>query len=242
MALLSIGALAGFGQSFDVATVKASARVLGRDTISPIAITPTGLTAHNVTLKRLIGQAYGAQPFQIMGGPGWLDSNEYDVEAKVSAGVSREQMNAMLRSLLAERFALKVHTGSVAKQVYELTPGPGGARIHPVKEGETPKSGTRVFRGDMQQFANFLGVQLSIPPIEDPTRPSFASGPPVPVLDRSGLDGVFEIPTEFRPEAGADMFTQWQRALRELGLRLVVRANKLDAVVVDAASPTPLAN
>src|SRR4051812_5575742 len=169
--LLTLGTLAGFGQSFDVASVKASAHVLGRDTISPIAISRTGLTAHNVTLKRLIVQAYGVQPFQIMGGPGWLDSSEYDVEAKVSMGVSREQMNAMLRSLLLDRFALKVHTGSVAKRVYELMSGPGGVRLQPVKEGETPKSGARVFRGDMQQFANFLGVQLSIPPIEDPTRP-----------------------------------------------------------------------
>src|SRR4051794_27810914 len=120
--LLSLGALAGLGQSFDVASVQASAQVFGRDTISPGADSPSGLSAHNVTLKRLIGQAYGAQPFQIVGGPGWLDSNEFDVEAKVSAAVSREQMNAMLRSLLAERFDLKVHTGSVAKQVYELTP------------------------------------------------------------------------------------------------------------------------
>ncbi|MEO8372807.1 MAG: TIGR03435 family protein [Candidatus Solibacter sp.] len=237
--LLTLGVLAGFGQGFDVASVKVSAHVLGKDTIWPIAISPTGLIAHNVTLKRLIGQAYDAQPFQIIGGPGWLDSDEYDVEAKVSAAASREQMKAMLRSLLAERFALKVHTDSVTKQVYELRPGPGGVRIHPVKEGETPKSGTRVFRGEMRQFANFLGVQLSIPPIEGATRPSFAAGPAVPVLDRTGLEGIFEIATDVRPEAGADMFTLWQRALRELGLRLVVRANKLDAVVIDGASPTP---
>jgi uncharacterized protein (TIGR03435 family) len=94
----------------------------------------------------------------------------------------------------------------------------------------------------MQQFANFLGVQLSIPPIEDPTRPSFATGPPVPVLDRTGLEGIFEIAVDVRPEAGADMFTLWQRALRDMGLRLVVRANKLDAVIIDAALATPRAN
>jgi uncharacterized protein (TIGR03435 family) len=240
--LLTIGVLAGFGQSFDVASVKASARVAGKDTVSPIAISPTGLTAHNVTLKRLIGQAYGVQPFQIVGGPPWLDSNEYDVEARVSADSPREQMNARLRSLLTERFGLVVHAGSVAKQVYELTPDRGGVRIQAVKEGETPKAGARVFRGDMQQFANFLGVQLSIPPIEDPTRPSFATGPPVPVLDRTGLEGIFEIAVDVRPEAGADMFTLWQRALRDMGLRLVVRANKLDAVIIDAALATPRAN
>jgi len=94
----------------------------------------------------------------------------------------------------------------------------------------------------MQQFANFLGVQLSIPSIEDPTRPSFATGPPVPVLDRTGLEGIFEIATEVRPEAGVDMFTLWQRALRELGLRLLVRENRLETVVIDSASATPRAN
>jgi len=237
----AIGVLAAFGQSFDVASVKRSTRVAGRDTVSPITITFTGLTAHNVTLKRLLGHAYGVQPFQVSGGPGWLDSNEYDVEARVSAAVPRDQMYAMLRSLLAERFELQVHVGSVAKQVYELTPDRGGVRIPPVKEGETPKTADSIFRGDMRQFSYFLGVQLSIPPIEDPTRPSFATGPPMPVLDRTGLDGIFEIAT-VRPEAGADMFTLWQRALRELGVRLVVRDATLESVVIDAASPTPRAN
>ncbi len=240
--LLAIGVLAGFGQSFDVASVKPSAHVLGKDVVTPIAISPTGLTAHNVTLKRLIGQAYGVQPFQIVGGPGWLDSNEYDVEARVSAAAPREQMNAMLRALLVDRFGLQVHTGSMTKSVYEMVPDRGGVRIHAVKEGEPSRAGARAFRGDMQQFANFLSVELSIPSIEDPTRPSFATGPPVPVLDRTGLDGIFEIATDVRPEAGVDMFTLWQRALRELGLRLLVRENKLETVVIDAASSTPRAN
>src|SRR4051794_26127993 len=185
--LLMVGVFACSCQEFDVASVKTSATLVGKDVVVPFTISPTGFTGHNVTLKRLIVQAYGVEPFQVVGGPAWLDSNEYDIEARTSAPASGEQMRGALRMLLAERFGLKAHTGSVVKQVYELRPDRNGVGIHPIKEGEPPKSGGRAFRGDMQQFANFLGVQLSIPAIEDPTRPSFASGSPVPVLDRTGL-------------------------------------------------------
>ena len=104
-----LATVAGFGQSFDVASVKPSLRTVGKDAMTPIIISPNGLSARNVTLKRLIVQAYGVQPHQILGGPNWLDSSEYDVEAKAGAAVSRDEIRSMLRALLTERFRLAVH-------------------------------------------------------------------------------------------------------------------------------------
>ena len=209
---------AGFTQSFDVASVKASARTLGRDVATPMAIVPTGIIAHNATLKRLIVQAYGVQPYQVTGGPGWLDASEYDVEGKVGAVVSREQLNAMLRTLLAERFHLKVQRQTKELRVYEMVVDAGGLKLRPVEIDDATGGGG--FRGTMTQLAQLVSVQLSIPPIDDPSRPSIASGPPVPVVDKTGLDGTYEFPLDLRPEAGTDMFTLWQRKLRDLGLRL----------------------
>ena len=239
MILLTIGVLAGFGQSFDVASVKASARIMGKDVVTPITISPTGVTAHNATLKRLIGQAYGVQPFQIAGGPPWLDSNEYDVEARASASARREQMDAMLRTLLAERFHLKVQRQTKEMRVYELAVDAVGLKIRPVPETPTEARG---FPGTMRQLADLLSVQLSIPPISDPTRPSVASGPPVPVMDKTGLDSIYQFPLDLRPEAGVDMFTLWQRRLRELGLRLENRRGPVEVVVVESAEKVPIAN
>ena len=47
-----------------------------------------------------------------------------------------------------------------------------------------------------------------------------ASGPPVPVIDNTGLTGTYDFPVETAPEPGVDMFEVWQRRLHEAGLRL----------------------
>jgi uncharacterized protein (TIGR03435 family) len=236
------------GQSFDVASIKPSQRLVGKDAMTPIAVGPAGLSGRNVTLKRLIVQAYGLQPHQIFGGPNWLDAAEYDIDAKAGGPVSREQLGLMLRTLLADRFKLTLHRDANELRVYELVADKSGPKIHAVKDGETSTAktggaGPRNFRGDLQQFANFLSVQLSIPAIDDPGKPSIASGPPVPVVDRTGLPGVFEINVDLKPEPGVDMFALWQRVLQDrLGLKLESRKTKVDVLVIDRAERIPTAN
>src|SRR2546423_15693749 len=100
---------AGFGQTFDAASIKPSLRTVGKDAMTPIMFNAAGLTAKNVTLKRLIVHAYGMEPHQVLGGPNWLDSSEYDVEAKAGAPILRGEPGTMLRALLTERFHLAVH-------------------------------------------------------------------------------------------------------------------------------------
>jgi uncharacterized protein (TIGR03435 family) len=244
--LVLSGAL--FGQSFDVASIKPSPRQVGRDANNQVSITPSGFTGRNVTLKRLVVQAYGLQPYQIFGGPNWLDGAEYDVDAKADGPLTKERLAAMLRTLLAERFHLAVHHDARELRVYELVADKGGPKIHPVQESAAPgaqsgAAGPRHFHGDLQQFANLLSIQLSIPVMDDPGRPSIASGPPVPVVDKTGLQGIFDLNVEIRPETGVDMYTLWQRVLQEqLGLRLESRKDKVDVLVVDGAQRIPTAN
>src|SRR5580658_6831971 len=99
---LVIGALRA--QGFDVASVKPSAKPVGPDYNNQITIGPSTFSGKNVTLKRLIVQAYGVTPPQVFAGPKWLDESEYDVEAKADRAVSRAQLRAMLQPLLAARF------------------------------------------------------------------------------------------------------------------------------------------
>jgi uncharacterized protein (TIGR03435 family) len=236
------------GQSFDVASIKPSQRPVGRDANNQISIGPAGFTGRNATLKRLIVQAYGVQPYQVVGGPNWLDGAEYDIDAKAGGPVPKERLAQMLRTLLADRFQLAVHHDTKELHVYELVADKGGPKIQPVKDPEAPraKSGAtdpRSFRGDLQQFANVLSIQLSIPMMDDPGRPSIASGPPVPVVNKTGLDGIYDFNVQIRPEVGVDMYTLWQRALREqLGLRLESRKDNVDVLVVDRAERIPTAN
>src|SRR5262249_34470005 len=143
-------------------------------------------------------------------GPTWLDKNEYDVIARMPEGAGRDQIPLMVRSLLFSRFRLKEHTETRQMRVYELTVDQGGPKIRPVQPGsaKAPGSGFH-FRGDMRQFADLLAVQFSIPAADNPNVPVRASSSPMPVLDKTGLQGIYEFSVDVRPELGTDAFTVW---------------------------------
>ena len=138
-----------FGQSaFDVASVKPSQSIVGKDYGNQISITPTGFSGKNVTLKRLIEEAYRLQPHQVSGGLNWLDVSEYDIEAKVGAPTTKEQLLPMLRTLLTDRFRLSFHHEQKEFRVYELVTDKGGAKIQPLKGCWNLR-----WRGDSKTFA-----------------------------------------------------------------------------------------
>ena len=229
--------------TFDVASVRPSQHAVGPDYNNQIRYSPAAVTFKNVTLKRLIAEAYRLQLNQITG-PRWIDQNEYDIEAKTTGVASREQMAVMLRSLLAERFSLKEHNETREMRVYELVTDKTGPKIHPVNDGEAAKAGAGFhFHGDLRQFADLLAVQFSIPAPMSPNEPARAGGPLIPVLDQTGLPGIYDFSVDIRPELGTDLFTLWQRALRDqLGLGVESRKSSVTIVVVDDAARMPTEN
>ena len=237
---------AAFGQNsakvltFEVASIRPSERALGPDANNRLAITPAGLSAKNATLRRLVAEAYHLQLRQVLG-PRWLDEREYDVEAKAAGPVTREDLASMLRALLAERFKLQQHRETRDLRVYELVADAGGVKIHPGVQNEVDRG--MHFHGDMRQLADLLAVQLTIVTPDDPARPGRAGGDPVPVLDKTGLPGIYDFSVDVRPEPGSDMFALWQRTLRDqLGLRLNGRRSKVEVVVIDSADQLPTGN
>ncbi len=224
-------------QTFDVASVKPSRQTLGRDADKPVVFGPSGLTGRNVTLKRLIVQAYTVQPHQVLGGPKWLDDSEYDIDAKADAPATQDQLRVMLRALLAERFRLALHRETKELHVYELLVDKGGPKIHPASNSASSAARS------LEQLANLISVQLTIPEPTDPTKPSIASGVPIPVIDKTGLTGLYEIAYELHPEPGMDMFKLWQRVLQEqLGLKLESRKAPVEVLIVDRVERIPVAN
>jgi uncharacterized protein (TIGR03435 family) len=226
--------LAARGQSFDVASVKPSARYAGKDYRPAIEVMGGRFQARNASLKDLILAAYHADRYQVAGGPGWLDEDEFDVDARADGNASPDQIRMMLRTLLADRFKLVMRTEQKEMRRYDLVVDRGGPKIHPAKEGDARGR----FHGDLRQFANLLSIQLSIPSqaIPDPTKPSIATGPPVPVIDKTGLAGVYDINASPQRELGGDSFVTWQRILQDqLGLRLESQKGPLDVMVVVGA-------
>ena len=97
--------LAQSGPAFDVASIK---RNRTADSSSSFGYPPGRFLARNLSMRGIIAMVYGDSGFptdRVIGGPGWLDSDKYDVEGKISgADVPVETFRAMARSLM-ETFA-----------------------------------------------------------------------------------------------------------------------------------------
>jgi uncharacterized protein (TIGR03435 family) len=149
----------------------------------------------------------------------------------------------MLRTLLADRFRLSLRRESKKLRAYVLTEDKRGFKLRPSQDAGGPVFGFPRFHGDLNQFCAILSIQLTIPTIDDPTKPARATGPPVPVLNRTALEGIYDIRLDLKPEPGGDIFTLWQRRLQEqLGLKLENQRTPVEILVIDRAERIPTAN
>lgn len=125
--------------SFEVASVKAAAPFRPGDGVvrgcgKP---DPAMVRCIGVPLRVLLMRAYDMKPFQIEG-PEWMRSEPYDIIAKVPEGTPAGRIPAMLQTLLAERFAVKVHKETRVLPVYELSVAKGGAKLKEIDVGKLP--------------------------------------------------------------------------------------------------------
>lgn len=131
---------------------------------------PCGQTykAENVPVKLIISLMYKVPMRQISGGPGWIDSDMWDIEAKAAHSYSLDDLHIMFQHLLEDEFKLKFHKDIKEGPVYVLTVDKGGSKM---KLNETPQdfeipigggrggviTGKRV---PMNYFAWWLGQML----------------------------------------------------------------------------------
>jgi len=121
--LAGVVSLGAQSAGFEVASVKPS----NPNPTGPLGATPYvlpalgRLTAQNTTLRILVMAAYQKQPFQIIGGPSWFNADKFDINAKAADGsLSTDQMLELLKTLLADRFKLKLHTETREVPIYAL--------------------------------------------------------------------------------------------------------------------------
>ena len=219
----------------------------------------------NITLRYLVGRAYpDLLPSEITGGPNWVDTERFDLNAKIVGEVppTLEARTAALlepmRALIAERFKLKTHTESRSMSVYYLVrTQPGGAL------GEGLRAAPKDCWSDRGQFVGgvslgamscgqFNGGMGRVSGRGLPLRAflpylSFASGRRV--IDRTGLTGAFDIDLQFVPDptlTGAppgagpapalpDGPTLFTALSEQLGLKLEGGRENVPVVVIDSA-------
>jgi uncharacterized protein (TIGR03435 family) len=165
-------------------------------------------TASNVTPRQLILQAYGLQEFQLTGGPGWITSEHFDIEAKPEAGITptREQTQEMLQSLLEDRFQLKVRRETRDLPVYTLNLAKGGSKLKlsadqtpltPLAGPPPPPSANSVPRGMVRMAPGYLNG--SAMPFAQFVR-QLSGQLTRPVLDKTGLTSLYDFDFRWTPE------------------------------------------
>jgi uncharacterized protein (TIGR03435 family) len=215
---------------FDVVSIKRSMTPEsgGRNALEAGRYIGTG-----VTLRRIIGLAYMPLPVsRLVGGPRWLATDRFDVEAKFTGAPPREQVQAMMRAMLADRFRLRTHVEMRPALIYAL-------RV--LREGTlgpsltTSSADCRAERCNFQYLDGLIrgrGVTL------DRIAGEITAGRTV--VNRTGLTDVYDVELRWTPDSiqpsADDAAPGLVTALREqLGLKLESDTMTLDFLVIDAA-------
>jgi len=218
---------------FDVASVKASKAGLP----GPIwggngPQSPGRFVVDGVTVANLIRNAYDLRPEEMIGSPGWLDIERFEISATYPPESTTEQENGMLRSLLQDRFALKAHREQRELAKFHLVLANAQGRLGPqLKKSTAPgrmmKSGGGELvmrKATIRQLAGYLE--------------NFADGR---VEDRTGLTGEYDLTLTYSRSSNdverPSIFTAIQE---QLGLKLERTRGLVDVLVIDSVEhPTP---
>jgi bla regulator protein BlaR1 len=206
--------------AFEVVSIKPNHGAMGN---VMVRMAPGGrFVAENVTPKFLLEEAYGVKDSQILGAPGWLDSERYDVEAKAEDSSAddkqkpgpeeqRTQLRLMLQSMLADRFKLTLHHETKELPVYALVVAKNGPKLHETADtpgdsappgpmgppgGTTPR-GRIMMNGRGELTVN--GVALAR--FADVLSRQIGHI----VVDKTGLTGNYDFTLKWTPDEGPGM-------------------------------------
>jgi uncharacterized protein (TIGR03435 family) len=241
IALIPASAQQTTPSTFDVASVKVNQTVEGHTSAHSYR---GGLEMTNVTLKFCLTRAYHIADPQVIG-PGWLDTERYDIVAKAPADAAESQIPDMLQSLLASRFKVVAHREQRELNVFALVVAKDAPKIQKVESNgsggsmATETGHAKATTVTMARLAEFLA--------------SSRAGLGIPVVDQTGLDGTYTFNLDWTPErpsgekprsdARADAPPPLLDALQEqLGLKLVKRKLPIEVLVVDHAEKVPTEN
>jgi uncharacterized protein (TIGR03435 family) len=238
--------------TFDVASVHLSAPSPDGHNHIWNDIHESHFRTRNLSIRDLIQYAYNLPKSQIVGGPGWLDSAMYDIDAKSSPeqdarlkamldGDAAQQKRLMVRELLKERFSLTTHEETRVLPVYNLVLAKDGAKFQP-----SDNSGTSIDAGRSR-----IHVQGSDDTIGLLARQLAQSQGRV-VVNKTGLTGRYDLTLRWTPDdastpllngqpdpnAPPGLFTAIQD---QLGLKLESGKSPVPVLVIDHIEP-PSAN
>jgi uncharacterized protein (TIGR03435 family) len=244
-AAVLFGQTAAAPPEFEVASIKPSEPVTARTRYSfGLHIDGAQVRFAGMPLKDVIRMAYGLKEYQVTG-PEWLATARFDLNAKLPGPAPRDQVLAMMQSLLAERFQLQAHRTKRELSVYGLVVEKSGLKM---KESAAPadepaagvnvsvdsgQAGTTVNLGNGSQFTlgehSLIAKRVTMAMLAD----QLARFVDRPVVDMTGLKGNYDLTLDFEPE---DFRAMKIRAAISAGIELPPQALRL----LENASDGPL--
>jgi uncharacterized protein (TIGR03435 family) len=235
--------------AFEVASVKKNKsdshmmRIMGK---------PDGFACDNIPLKILISNAYGIKLDLITGGPGWVETEGFDIDAKVAGPdvetykkLTDKERQSILAALLVERFNLKIHRETKILPIYELVVAKGGFKpkeLPPIDDAaEEAKPSDQRRNGHMSTMrpGEFQGGGIDLGRFAE----NLSDIVQRTVLDKTGIKGIYDINLKWTPEdepasadaggeGGASVFTALQE---QVGLKLESGKGPVETLVIDHA-------
>jgi uncharacterized protein (TIGR03435 family) len=257
---LVVSAGAVFGQSarkpsFEVADVHVSAPKAGTPSAAPAMRGPLQQGVRwelkNGSMVDLIAFAYGVDSDKVLGGPSWLEFDRFDVIAKAAPNTPPEKLQAMLQSLLEDRFKLVFHSDTRPFPGFALSVGkspkfkdsdgsgqPGCGRRMSGAASAPDAGGAPLVRNlvaachnaSMETFSRFVRGLIS--PRD--------GAPGIKIVDKTELKGTYDLEFGFSP--GDSQAAILDAIDKQVGLKLEPILIPTQVILVDGANRRPTAN
>jgi uncharacterized protein (TIGR03435 family) len=245
VAATALVAMIGLGQGqshaeFEVASVKVVdlSRLGNAISMNIGTVRHEEVTFGNATLNDCIRFAYGIGSDAQIAGPDWITSKQflYDIVAKGQPAASREQLQAMMQTLLAERFKLVTHRAEKQMSYYALVPARNGPKVQVVNDPPEGFRGT-TYGGRIDSILSMPGLAYLLSRFETER----------PIIDQTGLRGLYAVKLEWARQLlqnadgppGPSLFTAIDE---QLGLKLEARKGPVEVLMVDRAERVPIEN
>jgi uncharacterized protein (TIGR03435 family) len=241
--ILAIAATCWAQAEFEVASVKPNTTMDGGMSINRSL--GGGFSAKNVTLQMLVTFAYDIRPHQLSGGPGWMESDRFDIVARPSAedaaaepktynsnDGSTERLQQRVQKLLADRFKLAIHTETKEMPILALVVAKGGPHL---KDSDPASVGPQIHGQQGQLTGKKVPMKMFAEKI-------LAQRMGRNVVDKTGLTGEYDFEIKYVEDRGAaaaatdvsgpDFLSAMQD---QLGLKLESQKGPVQVIVVDHA-------
>ncbi|HVW11873.1 MAG TPA: TIGR03435 family protein [Bryobacteraceae bacterium] len=187
-----------------------------------------------VTARRIILEAWGVSNFRVSGGPAWIDTDMYKLEARsMDPSAPESQLRLMLQTLLSRRMHLVLHHATREMPVYALTVGKSGPKLHEWTNGADTEAARNALQAAFASGASDAFIAQMTPFVERMNDDRTNLHPGMigidrPVEDRTGLKGTYLF--ALRPVPEEDYKTVVEN---QLGLKFVPRKAPVDTLVID---------